>query len=116
MQWNIFHLVSEVQITKEQDHENNCLCSLQHDKHVQLCRLSIVLFSVDRKYRHNVVSCKWIKKELLRNIKSRVHGGERALNINALFGSLQQRMLEELQLRKKKKHFYGLKTIIFSKA
>ena len=27
MQWKIFHLVSEVQITKEQDHENNCLCS-----------------------------------------------------------------------------------------
>ena len=90
------------QKTKEQDHENNCRCSLQHDKHVQLCRLSIVLFSVDRKYRHNVVSCTWVKKELLRNIKSRVHGGERALNINALFGSLQQRMLEELQLRKKK--------------
>ena len=118
MQWKIFHLVSKVQITKEQDHENNCLCSLQHDKHVQLCRLSIVLFSVDRKYRHNVVSCKWIKKELLRNIKSRVHGGERALNINALFGSLQQRMLEECNSEKKtkKKHFYGLKTIIFSKA
>ena len=53
-----------------------------------------------------MVLCKWIKKELLRNIKSRVHGGERALNINALFGSLQQRMLEELQLEEnKKKHF-----------
>ena len=62
MQWKIFHLVSEVQITKEQDHENNCLCSLKHDKHVQLCQLSIVLFFVDRKYPHNVVFMEMDKK------------------------------------------------------